>query len=98
MADIRYLVICELPRCDLKTTFGDIDLSRHWVGYPLDAWQPVASTWNNVDLPSKGFRGMHPSAISWDVLMNLIRNMCSEITLLIITTSTGANAWKYDLC
>ena len=38
--------------------------------------------WTSVDLSSKMFCGIHLRAISQEVLMNLISNMCSEITLL----------------
>ena len=40
-----------------------------------------AITWTNVDLPSKTFCGIHLRAIWQEVLMNLIRNPCSKITI-----------------
>ena len=36
--------------------------------------EPFAEQWTNVDLSSKASCGIHMRAISWDVLMNLIRN------------------------
>ena len=41
-----------------------------------------AITWTNIDLSSKVFCGIHLGAISQKVYMNLIHNICSEITLL----------------
>ena len=44
-------------------------------------WQPQAITWTNIDLSSEMFTGIHLRTISQEMLMNLTRNMCSEITL-----------------
>ena len=57
-----------------NATHWDIELSQHW--------QHQAITWTNVDLSSKLFSGIHLRAISPEVLMYLICNMCSDITLL----------------
>ena len=51
----------------------------------------LAITWNNVDLTSMAFCGIHLRAISQE-LMSLIRNMCSDITLLkSLSPLPGAN-------
>ena len=63
-----------LTHCGLVMPYGDIYLGQHW-------WHQ-AITWIDVDLSSKVFCGIHLRAISQEVLMNMIRNMCSEITLL----------------
>ena len=49
----------------------------------------------NVDLSSKVFYGIHLWAISQEVLMNLIRNMCTEITTWnLLPYLPGANELK----
>ena len=50
-----------------------------WAG-SIVAWQYQAITWTNVDLWSKVFCGIHLRAFSQEVLMNLIHNMCLDIT------------------
>ena len=52
----------------LSDTYGDIDLSQQWLLYMLTS--------------SKVFCGIHLRAISVDVLVNLVCNMCLEITFL----------------
>ena len=46
---------------------------------------------NYVDLSSKVFCGIHLRAISQEALMNLICNICSEITILKLVHLPGAN-------
>ena len=48
----------------------------------LYAWQHQTITSTNIDLSSKVFYGIHLRAISEDLLMNLIHDMCSMFTLL----------------
>ena len=57
-----------------------ISLGQHWLRQWLVAWWHKAITWTNVD-SSKIFPVIHLIAISQEVLMNLICNKCSEITL-----------------
>ena len=58
----------------------------------LVAWRHLAITWTNVDLSSKVIRDNHLRAISQEVLMNLIHDMCSEITLSkLLLHLPGAN-------
>ena len=44
--------------------------------------QQAPSTSTHVDLSSKVFHGIHQGAISQELLMKLIHNICLEITLL----------------
>ena len=60
----------------------DMDLGQHWLRHCF-------ITWTNVDISSEVFRGIHIIAISQEVLMNLICNMCSEITLLKLLPGTN---------
>ena len=46
------------------------------------SWPRQVITWINMDLSSNRLCGIHLGAISQEVLLNFIRNMCSEITLL----------------
>ena len=71
-----------LTHCDLVMPNGDIELGQHWLRYWLVAWRHQAITWTKVDLSSNGFCGIQIRANSQEVLMNLIHNMCSKITLL----------------
>ena len=48
----------------------------------------------NVDLSWEVFCGIHWRAISQEVLMNLIRSMCLEITLLKLTNTFPRNQYK----
>ena len=41
----------------------------------------IAITWTNIDLLSKVIWGIRLRAILQEILMYLIQNMCSEITL-----------------
>ena len=62
------------------------DIWQHRYGSTLAqvmAWCQTI-TWTNVDLSSKVFCGIHLRPISQEVQMNLIQNMCSEITPLIL--------------
>ena len=71
-----------LTHCDLVMPNGDIELGQHWLRYWLVASRHQAITWTKVDLSSNGFCGIQIRANSQEVLMNLIHNMCSKITLL----------------
>ena len=73
------------------TSYGD-DLGKHWISQCLVAWRHHPISWAIVNLSSNLFRGIHSRAISRDLLMNLTRNMCSEITFLELTPHLpGAN-------
>ena len=61
--------------------YGDIDLGQHWLRYWHVAWCH-AITWTNADLSSRVFSGIHLRTILQTKLMNLICNMCFELTLL----------------
>ena len=66
-------------------------IDQHWFRWWLAAWQHQAITWTNLDLSSKVFSGFHLRAISQEEL-DLIGNMCSEITLFgILPHLPGAN-------
>ena len=58
-----------LTHCGLVTPYGDKGLGQHWSRQCLlpDGTQPFI-TWTNVDVSSKGFCGIHPRVISWQVL------------------------------
>ena len=68
--------------------YGDINLSQHRFRQWLSAWQHQAITWTNVDLWSEVFFGIHLWAMSQEVDMYLIHNMCSEIIV--------AAVWHHD--
>ena len=82
-----YYSIQQLSNCDLVAPYCDIDLGQHWLIQWLVAWRHQAITSINVGLSLKVFCAIRPGAISQEAFMNLIRNMCLEITLLITTTS-----------
>ena len=46
------------------------------------AWCLMAITWANIDLSSMVICDIHLREISQEILINLIGNMCSDITLL----------------
>ena len=70
---------------------GDINLGQHWLRLWLVTWQHQAITWTNVDLWSVKSCGIHLRAVSQEV--NLIHNMCSEITLLKLFATTLRDWW-----
>ena len=74
--------ISSLTSRGLVTPYGYIDLGQHWFRYWLFAWQHRAFTWTYVDIPPKVFCVIHLKAIPQEVLMNIIRTMCLESTLL----------------
>ena len=52
--------------------------------------------WTNVDLSSKVFCGIRLRASSQEVLINLIRNMCTEITTWnLLPYLPGANEFYF---
>ena len=68
----------------LVLLYDSINLSQHWLRYWLVAWRHQAITLTNVDLSSKNlkvFVNIYLRAISQEILMNLICNRCSKITL-----------------
>ena len=65
-------------------SYGDVDLSQHWLRWWLVAEGYQVITWSNVNLTAKVFCGIHMRAISQEVVMNLICNMCSEVTHFIL--------------
>ena len=66
-------------------------LGQHQLGQRLVVWWHQAITWTNAVLSSKESNVSHLRAIS-QVLLNLMHNMHSEITLLNNTTPPRANA------
>ena len=63
-----------------------------WAPVWLIAPQQQAITWTNVDSSSKVFYDICLRAILQEVLMNLIHDMCSEVTLLtLLWYPSGAN-------
>ena len=76
----------KLTHCGLVMPYGDIDLGQHWLRHWLVAWQHQTITWTSIDISSKVFCGIH-SAVLQELLLNLIHDMCSDITLQIINIS-----------
>ena len=75
-----------------KVSYLDQNLLRLW---NIDWWYQ-AITFANIDLSSKVFCGIHLTEISKEVLMNLIRNMRSEFTLLKLLPSSWGQ-WAKQL-
>ena len=73
-----------LIHCGQLIPYGNIDLCKYWFRWWLVSWLHQAISWTNVDLTSNVFSGIHLSAILEDIPMNLVHNMHSEITLLIL--------------
>ena len=59
-------------------SYGDIDMGQQWLSQWF-AWRHQDITWTKLDLSSNVFCGFRLTAISQEVLMNLIRNMRSNI-------------------
>ena len=80
-----------LTHLGLVTPYGDIDLGPCWLRWWLTAWWHQAIIWTNIDLSPKVFSGIQLRVISQEVLMNLFRDMCSEIALKKGGQLRGAN-------
>ena len=75
-----------LTHCGLMTLHDYIHLDQYRFRQWHVAWRQQAITWINANLPSMMFCWIYMTAIAQEVLMNLIRNMCSEfksLTLLL---------------
>ena len=72
-----------------------IDLGQYWLRWWLDAWRHQAINSTNVDLSLVSSNVNHPKAISYEVLMGLIWNICHEITLLNLPHSPAANGLNW---
>ena len=70
------------------TPYDDINLDQHL----LWKWLVTVNHYLNQNLSSEVFWSIHLRAISQEVVMNLIRNMCSGITFLkLLPYLLGAN-------
>ena len=92
-----------LTHFGLETPYGGIDLCQHWLMWWLVAWRHQAITWTNVDLSSAKCCGIHPRAISLELLKIKIWDISLKITLLKwFSHLLGANElmskWKKCSC
>ena len=69
-----------LNHCGPVMPYGKRDLNEHCLWQWLVAWWHQVITSTNVGLSSEAFCGIHSRAMSQELLMKLIGNMCSEIT------------------
>ena len=77
----------------LVTPYGGIDKGEHRLKLWVVAERHQATTCTNDDLPTQVSFDIHMRPISQGVLMNLICNVCSEITLSWITTTSQRGHW-----
>ena len=84
--------------------FIGLTLIPAWISYMnYKVWEEITYLFPNfnVDLSLKVFCGIHQSAISQEVFMKLIHNMCSEIIFLISPSHLAGlkiNELKSDPC
>ena len=57
------------------------------------SWRQQAITETDVDLLSKVFCAIQLRTISWEGLVNLFTNMCSEITITKLPTRSPRGQW-----
>ena len=75
------------------TQYYDIDLDQLWRRQWLGAWWHETIIWTNfVDFSSNGWHWT-----SQGVLINLIRNICSEVALFRVTTLSPRGEWVNSL-
>ena len=78
----HFAIFCLLIRCGPLIPYGAIDLDQHWLRQRLVAWKHQAITGTNVDSSAEMFPGIQLKAISQKMLIKLIHDFRSEITLL----------------
>ena len=81
-----------LTYCGLMISYDIINTGQHWLRSRFAAWRHQAITWTNDHLSSNVLCGIYVRQMSQAVLMNLIRDMYSKITLVkLLRHLPGAN-------